>query len=273
MHQPPRDQHLISRALLSRFTDDSGQLVSLNLSRNQERRTYPRGAAYEVDFVAHEAAETEQLWGEVEQKLPSAFEAVDHGRVFEVPGAAETLKETIALHFMRRLTVKAIAEQIYATAPDRIAGLSVPAAFKHREKELKERVLSELRAEQDAIWSENLRLNFRQARERVAESGLGLLWSATPLAIGDSALLSERDGKIGFVAFAEAGTHLLPIGRHYLAALAPSNTQSSLPPGRANELNRFQALSATKSVFYHPDDNLREFFKRVRAEPRGRDAL
>jgi len=107
----------------------------------------------------------------------------------------------------------------------------------------------------------------------VAESGLGLIWSDAPLAIGDSGVLSERNGKIGFVAFSEAKTHLLPIGRHHLAALAPSNTQSSLPPGRADELNRFQALNARKSVFYHPEDSLREFFKTVRDEPPGRDAL
>jgi len=111
MQQPPRDHHLISRTLLSRFTDDTGQLVSLNLTYNRERLTYPKGAAYEIDFVAHEATEAEQLWGEVEQKLPSAFEAVDQGRVFETPGAAETLKEAIALHFMRRLTVKDIAKK------------------------------------------------------------------------------------------------------------------------------------------------------------------
>jgi hypothetical protein len=259
--------------LLSRFTDASGQLVALNLARNRERPTYPKGAAYEIDFVAHEATEAEQLWGEVERKLPSAFEAVDQGKVFEIPGAAETLKEAIALHFMRRLAVKDIAERIYASAPDRIAALSVPAAFKDREKYLKETVLMNLRAEQDAIWSENIRLNFRRARERVAESGLGLLWSETPLAIGDSAVLSERRGKIGFAAFAEAGTHLLPIGRHHLAVLAPSNRQSSLPAARADELNRFQALNARTSVFYHPEDNLREFFKAVRDELPGRDAF
>jgi hypothetical protein len=61
MQQSPKNHHLISQALLSQFTNVSGQLVSLNLEHGRERITYPAGAAYEIDFVAHEATEAEQL--------------------------------------------------------------------------------------------------------------------------------------------------------------------------------------------------------------------
>lgn len=266
MRQTPKNHHLISQALLRRFADKSGQLASFNLEYGKVRLRSPAAVAYEIDFVAHEPAEAEDLWGEVENKLPLAFAAVDRGDLFDVPGAATTLKEAIALHFIRRRLTKEISAKIYATAPSKIAGLVVPPEFRAREKEFKARALSEFEAELDEVWAENVQSIFRQARERVAMSGLGLIWSEMPLLIGDGAVLSEKDGGIGFVAFAEAGTHLLPIGRHHLVALAPSDGTWSLPPGRANELNRSQAREAKKSVFYHPDEDFSDLLSEVRGE-------
>ena len=250
-------QHLISQALLRRFVDDSKRLCSFDIEHAWARLRYPAEVAWKPRFIAHEAAAAEALWKEVEDNLTPALDAVERGTVFEAPGAAQTLKDAIALHFMRRVVVKEKADALVDKVRD---NLVIPDKFKQHEK----LIWTEFERERPVVISENLRSLFLRARRDASEGSLEIYESTAPLLIGDGAVLSMKKGRIGFAAFQEAGTHLLPVGRHHLVALGGENRTSTLPDHLVVEFNRHQILNSASHVFFHPEDDLGDFVAKVR---------
>lgn len=61
----------------------------------------PNGCGKVLDFINYASVSAELLWGEVEQRLPGALEAIERGDVLDHPAQVATIKDAIALHFIR----------------------------------------------------------------------------------------------------------------------------------------------------------------------------
>ncbi len=105
------------------------QLCSFDLLYGQPHLRHPSEVAWRPDFVEHERTEVEELWQQTERRLPDALDAVEAGTVYELPEAAETLRRSIALHFMRRDLVKDSFGKSFARAHN---GITVPVNFPGR---------------------------------------------------------------------------------------------------------------------------------------------
>jgi hypothetical protein len=267
--QQPRKQHLISRVLLRRFagSGSSGQLRSFDLLYGQPHLRHPSAVGWRQNFVEHEPAEVEELWQQTERLLPAALDAVEAGTVLDLPDASEILRRTIALHFMRRDLVKDSFGKSFARARD---GITVPPHFPGRHDVFRSILRSRLDAARAATFSQNLRSLFGKAQLLAARSHLEVVRSEAPLLIGDTAVLSlRRDGGVGFIPFSDAGTHVLPVGRHHMIALAKEDRVIDLPEEWAHGLNEQQIVNARRHVFFSPDDDLDTFVREIRDRHRG----
>jgi hypothetical protein len=155
---------------------------------------------------------------------------------------------------MRRDVVKATFDDGFVRARRRVRippDIPVPREIVERE------VTKRLDAERTAMFADHVRSMFEKARMLVARSRLEVIHSPEALLLGDSAVLSvQHDGGVGFIPFADAATHVLPVGRHHLVALAPSDRALELPTKWAHDLNERQVVNARRHVFFSPDDDL-----------------
>ncbi|GAB3796144.1 hypothetical protein GCM10028798_05740 [Humibacter antri] len=256
-------QHLVSKVLLQRFADASGELQSYDLVHGRSRPRHPSAIAWRDDFVDHEPATLEQLWWTNERHMAVALDAVEEGTALNDPKTTTTLKQAIALHFVRRSYVKKLFETNFAHAR---ATVTAPMDFPFDRDAFRADVQERL----DEVASEIFALDLRNLYARVAQhatsSRLEVVHSEAPLLISDVAVLSFKgEGGTGFLPFAEASTHVLPVGRHHLVALGPADVTIELPPTRADQLNEQQILHAGSHVFFHPGDDLQGFVGTVRA--------
>ncbi|MBF4634672.1 DUF4238 domain-containing protein [Agreia pratensis] len=263
MDGEPRKQHVISKALLRRFSTPDEELISYDLRYGKSRPRNLSAVAYQLDFVAFEAHAAERLWGQVEDDLPRALNALDNGQLFETPGFVETLKGTIVLHFIRRQMVKDLANERQAfvrekffTRPD------LPTIT----DEMKSDLLEWFDGQLAEAFSENLREMYLRALADAAQAGLEIWTAEIPLVLGDAAILTSKGSEIGFVPFIEAGSHALPVGRRHLIALGPKNAVGTMPAEKTRELNRQQMRQAKSHAFIHPDDNRSPFINDAHAE-------
>lgn len=257
-------QHLISKVLLRRFTSSAaGNLLrSFDLQYGNARLRHPSAVAWRDNFVAHDPLAIEAMWQETENRLTTALDAAEAGAVFESDATAETLKETIALHFMRRDLVKDSFETYLARARE---GVAAPRDFPGDPDVFRTVVQARLDEAAASTFAENIRSLSARAKQRALSGHLEVGHSALPLLIGDGAVLSvRRDGGTGFIPFSDASTHVLPVGRHHLIALAPHDNTFELPEDWARTLNEQHIVQADRHVFFHPDDDLEPFVRAVR---------
>lgn len=261
----PRKQHLISKVLLRRFAsaDFDYRLRAYDLKYGRVKLHHPTEVAYRNDFIAHDAATAEARWQEVETDLGAALDAVEAGAALDDDHVQETLCVAIVMHFMRRNLVKDAAEKSVKRMRLRLA---VPDGDDRQE--VAETLLSWLDEAHPQIFAEQIEDLYRRARELVAGRRVEVVVSPdVPLLIGDAAVLSsDANAGVGFIPFAQAATHLLPVGRHHLIALAKEAQLVELSAGVARQLNEFQILNARRHVFFSPEDDLEEFVSGVRAE-------
>lgn len=208
------------------------------------------------------AEEMEELWQETETHLAAALDAVEAGTVLDLPAETATLRRAIALHFMRRDQVK----DSFGTSLDKArVGITAPPDFHGDPAAFRTAVRARLDDERAATFTENLRALFDKAESLASRSQLEVVHSEAPLLVGDTAVVSiRRDGGVGFIPFSDAATHVLPVGRHHLVALAKESRMLELSEAWAHRLNEQQILNARERVFFHPDDPLESFVREVR---------
>lgn len=179
----PSKQHLLSKVLLRRFTNPalSGELRSFDLLYGKPRLKHPSAVAWRRGFVEDEPAEIEELWQQTEQRLSAALDAVEAGTVFQQPAVQETLRRTIALHFMRRDLVKDSFRRGFARARD---GITVPPRFTGSHEVFRSVVRSRLDASRAATFTLNLRALFVKAQQLADRSHLEVIHSELPLQSG-----------------------------------------------------------------------------------------
>jgi hypothetical protein len=171
------------------------------------------------------------------------------------------LKRAIALHFIRRDVTKEIAEATHAWALERARA---PYHLGRDPEALEAIVRSQLNKSRPADFAAEMHHHYLTSGATAAGGFLELYHSReVPLLIGDWAVISFHGQQPGYVPFAEAGTHVLPIGRHHVIALGPADRTAELSPEAARYMNRLQIQSARRHVVSHPHDDLDAYIRSV----------
>jgi hypothetical protein len=265
MPHPPRRQHLISKALLRRFTNpsDSAQLRSFDLKYGQSHLAHPSQVAWAPAFIAHEAEAMESLWQEVERDLPEALASIDAGTTFDDTHLVAVLKRTIALHFVRRTIARDIFDCSAAVTFDEYA---VPPHFQGNPDVLRAVVQFHYLKLQPEIFASGLRAVYENALRFADEGELEVGHTEKPLLISDQAVVSiDKDGRGGFTAFAAAATHVLTVGPQVLISLGPVQRELLVDDERVQEINTRHLLEAKRHLFYRSDPQLTEWIVEARA--------
>lgn len=75
-----RNQHLVSKVVLRRFTNRYGELLRVNLDTGDARYLHPSAIMYQTDFISVERNEAEELWRTVEDHMREVYLAIETRR-------------------------------------------------------------------------------------------------------------------------------------------------------------------------------------------------
>jgi Protein of unknown function (DUF4238) len=96
-----KKQHVVSAVLLRQW-QTNGKVVAVNLLNRTKVHRSPKKIGFVQGFVAADfSVEIENVWSEVENKLPSAIASVADGTIFGDREALEVLRRTMAMHVVR----------------------------------------------------------------------------------------------------------------------------------------------------------------------------
>jgi len=262
------------------------QLLPFDL-RNPARRHKlegTRACGWARDFVAFDSVSAEELWCQVERRVPAALSAVHAGTPFADPLHVAALHDLIVLHYVRSYHYRRVHIDAFARARVGLVGQLIrkyPAQLGR--EALRETGLHLTGSESLGAFAE--RLIDRSAVVRDHESGkifrtsiedmyykvraMAATWRLEVLMpetgqflMGDNpAVTLRRDGtntSYG-VAFGDAHTLVLPIGPGHLLALGPENVMGTVPRSVVDELNAVQIHAADRYVYMHPRSGLEAF--------------
>jgi len=295
-----RDQHIVSQALLRRFTrsvpGNAWQLLKIDLSREPTRSHFsaPKGCGVIPEFVPYASASLEHYWSLIENRFRAAFDAVDDGSLFARAGQPSAVRDMAALHFVRSLQMKHAHYASFgnALAHQKAAWRSHPQLLRriYQEKtglyttgsQAIEYILGKLFGEtagqsaDGALLRERVVDIYEKARHLIDGHSVEILTPATgEFLIGDIPAVSIDSatgslGVAGGVALLDADALALPLGRGHLAWLHPGTSSGyrSIPADKVNMANAIQVLAAQRYVFTHPRSGLDTFAAQVRKNQR-----
>lgn len=293
-------QHLVSQTLLKQFT--------LQGPRGSGRRLLPvdvvhpersnklkstRACGSVRDFITFDPCSSEKLWGAVEQDVPAALAAVAAGDPFTDPAHGDTLRDLVALHYVRSHRY----HKTYFTSFEKVCGDLRHNVVRHHPDRLRseaqrqtglhlvgtggldafaQRMIEQSETMQiftsGELFRSSIESMFNKVRERTRSRNIEVLTPASgQFLIGDNPAVAVRFDTGSFthgMAFDDAQSVVLPVGPRHLLALGPANTVSSIPKSYVDLMNSVQVLAAHRYVYLHPRSNLEEFARRV-ARKRG----
>lgn len=278
--RPPRKLHLLSKVVLRRFCDGRGLMSTLNPQRPSERMKLkaPGAVCFTKDLKPKDPFAFEELWKSVEDVVGEALQAVDDGTIFSDERLTGLLRQCLALHFARSLTILRMASDLapimMKNAEERMLhdprlvslGGLIPAGPEGREimaRSSRERIESQW-FRPDLLIPERFMANFQVALRRVeghpfeiavAEDGEFLIGDA-PAQTFDPA---KGVGPLGGVPWDQAKTVLMPLGRRHAMGLAPVSKYVTFDRPGIEFLNGIQIARAEQRVMWHPDAALEEF--------------
>ncbi|MFG3384582.1 DUF4238 domain-containing protein [Streptomyces sp. NPDC047999] len=286
-------QHLVSQVLLKRFTmpgerSSGWQLISFDLDHPERhhKRKGPRECGWVEDFVSFDSVAAEDLWRQIEQRVPDTFAAVEAGTPFDDPKHAGILRDLATLHLVRSHRYRDVHRDAYERAREGVrSGLLQNYEGQLGREALRktglhltgpqalgafaDRLIESSTPAQDHASGKLFRLSIEEMFQKVrAKASNWQIEILTPqngqFLIGDSpAITLRRDGKgteYG-MAFGDAHTVVLPLGPRHLLALGPQNVISQVPKALVDELNAVQVLAARRYVYFHPRSGLESFVK------------
>lgn len=276
-----RRQHVISKVLLKRFadgSDDDPRLVGYNLHYGASKHYSITSVGYIEDFIPHDSEAAEAAWGSIETNVHPALEALEASTAELTGTHVETLKQLIALHYIRRNVIMDLAKGVYGNVREgRLRALTTekwrlePVGLEHlgripkTDNDIEEvtRWLGEKYDEFEAELLSGAIINAVRVAAPALENSHLQIWRA-----GEGEFLISDQGVLTLDRHAEPVrtggltrnfTHLLPIGRGTQIALAPRPLEVTLTGEQVNELNRLHLRIADRFVYYHPDSGLGAF--------------
>jgi hypothetical protein len=115
-------QHVISEAVLRKFVrtvPPAGRVLArVDLVGGQLALVVPNDVGYVDNFVPVDSKVTEDLWGQVESQLFAALKAARGGAALGTPRNLSTLRNVVALHFVRNPRTLQIHNKTFADTLD-----------------------------------------------------------------------------------------------------------------------------------------------------------
>ncbi|MET8680934.1 DUF4238 domain-containing protein [Streptomyces sp. NPDC004647] len=286
-------QHLVSQVLLKRFAmpgarSSGWQLVPFDLDypERHHKLKSPRACGWVEDFVSFDSASAEDLWRQIEQRVPEAFAAVDAGTPFEDPQHAGILRDLATLHLVRSHRYRYVYRNSFVKARDDVrSGLLRNYAEQLRTEALREtglhlagsqvlgvfadRMIESSVPAQEHASGKLFRVSIEEMFQKIrAKADSWQLEIITPqegqFLISDTPAITLRRDEKGTeygMAFGDAHTVVLPLDPHHLLALGPQNRSLQVPKALVDELNAVQVLAANRYVYLHPRSGLESFVK------------
>lgn len=296
-----RKQHTVSASLLRRFATGSSQgaqVTAVNLRTGRSKPTSIRRAGVVNDFITADSKKMEDIWGQVENRLPEAIDAAEAGTVLDDPRLCAVLRDAIALHYIRCETTKTVMTRVrQQTAPavlraavrDRRADFErqfplhmsglVPAgdeALLYLAERLAQDTLNTLAS------PEYTRFRFEDVFEKAKAHASG--WSLEVVKavdgeflIGDVPVVTSRAGSTGLgmadIPLGDASQIVMPLTPSIVVSVGPSPSYGTVPRELVDELNRRQVVAANERVFHRVGADFTDFIAANRpgfgAQPRG----
>jgi hypothetical protein len=297
-----RDQHLVSQALLRRFTDSwpgrQGRvLASMNLDHpgSPPRPAGTGRCGFEPDYLRYASRSAEALWKVTEDRLPEAAQAAMDGSLFQHPDLVQVIRDTMALHFVRSHQTPIVHRDAWLTTRDearaqwlRNEAMLDWAFFKRYGlhpaaggRGAREAIVDELMRPMEELVGTGALLRIRiehlftEAKRIVNGAGLEIVSPAAgEFLIGDTPALALRFdrphiGPIGGVAIGNAHQIVLPLGPRILASLGPTDSYGLVPAAMVEGLNEAQVRAARAHVYFRPGSGLEQSVRvALRRHPR-----
>lgn len=283
----PQRQHVVSRVVLRRWTVDR-LLERMDLATLTVARVGPKGFGVVNDFVESEPEEAEARWGEVEQRLPDVFEALDRGTLLGDADLVEVAKSCLALHAARSHTMREVSSRALARGiedlgvdlardPDELArgfkfrtGLD-PAGPQALQEELEWRLKIAATAVLDngATFRSRILENLVLLEAKFAGAGLEVF--AADQGAGEFLIADDptptimrhhpSTGPLGGVPWGKADAFLMPMGPRHTVAIGPKDDAQVVGRGIVDRCNRYQLNNACEQVAYRPGSGLRPWIE------------
>ncbi len=268
-----RQQHLVSKVVLRRFTNPHGELLDINVQTGRTRRLHPSASMYEIDYISAAPNEAERLWATVEERMPRAYASIDNNTILQDPVALQTLKDCIALHFIRSYMLKRVTQVSTAGAIAQMRGqLTNEGQAQVLEEFLRqtgiqlagpeglafavERILATIKpalSSAQEFW-ERVKVHFQDVRRWCAGLALEIISPQhvdDEFLIGDTPALSYKAGNflggpLTGVPLSEAAAVYMPIGPRHLVSLAKQGGQFVMDRSQVGLVNHMQVLNAQR---------------------------
>ncbi len=286
MAQPSKSQvsrisqnlHFVSQGVLRGFCNEAGDLMRFDVRHPDKppRPKAPAAVGYRNDLRPANPEGFERTWQPMESRFPAAMEAVVNGSVLDDESLLGVLRDCLAVHFARSNTIERFArsarEPLLADAlvkardhpllrsPEGLVpvGADGRAAMAQRTIER----IRETTFRHEAIAPERMIAIYKQVAARSAGNGVEILVAEEgEFIIGDTPAHTFHPERGIDVAWNDAMTVFMPIGRHYAIALGPVSTYSSVDPVIMDMINRVQVATAEAMVAWHPQARLEHFVR------------
>jgi hypothetical protein len=281
----------VSQVILRRFAAPHGKDRGRKIACIAVRHPYSgpryigaRGCGKVSHFVRLGARTAELFWKQIEDLLPEALAALDRGSILAEPRQLETIKDALALHFVRSIPVALMSEQAWSISrQERYAAFrqwpAVAREFYRRKgfyaagPEMLDHFLDEITEplrnlhETGAIFRARLEDLYAGTRDMIRQSGIEILRTrADSLIISDAPALTVRRGFPGVgvhggVPLGRASSLAMPFGPRCIVALSRDNQDMYLTQEQTNQVNTLQLMSAVAHVYYRPGTGQERFIR------------
>ncbi|MEV7783612.1 DUF4238 domain-containing protein [Kitasatospora sp. NPDC088351] len=294
--RPVHRQHVVSQVLLKRFATPQRRAglrvgrFDLHYPERRHKDNSSAGFGWIEEFVPFGSGSIEKLWQDTENRLSAAFDALDDGTLLTSSRVKATLRDTVALHFVRSLRVRRIHQSSWRRVhAERRLRLLTDDANRVRRAALAEHGLhlagpagleyfvdllmkpATAMYECGALFRTALEDSFAQARAHVADASLCIITAEEgEFLIGDDPAITVRytvpQHAVFGVPLMDSSTILLPLGPHHLVALANKDRILTVPKQKVDELNRLQIQAAERHVHHRPGEAITRFIRQTCAD-------
>jgi hypothetical protein len=275
----------VTERVLKEFAAPDGRLAVFDRAYGQRRRFSPGSGIFTTNFDSWDSRGSEERWNLFENSFPQALTRLHSGSAASDVATVETMKDLLAIHWVRSNGMIAAREQAASrtfgryqhTAPierrnflaeafRQETGL-VPATQSALEW-MAERLVENVQSSEVPRWHSEQNLEyFQAARARFATLDLHIHRTASrDLVIGDSPVLTTVQGRIGAgphqdIGILQADHVAMPVAPNILITLGNSSPNLALSDDEVDYYNNLQWETFQVWIAAKPDGTADERLK------------
>lgn len=284
--RPVRRQHTVTERILRGFASPRGQLAVFDKAYRQRRLHSPGANLFVTEFDTWDSRGAEARWNLFEDKFPDALERVAQHTALADPRTVETLRDLVALHWLRSRAMMVAREQAATrffnsyrrSAPDTRAEMlaetmrqttGLHAASRSALEWTVDRLVAETQDADVPRWHSQWNVDyFAAARVRLGNLEIGIHHTAgRDLAIGDCPVITTITGRGGAgphqnVGIQKADHIAMPITPDTLLTFGEVRPAMNLTGGDVEQYNDLQWSTYVLWVAARPNGTADARFQR-----------